>query len=180
MAEVAEIRSGCLSGVPERNCRQLLGKIASDNSKEEGLELVLLALVDHVDAHVNLIARIGAFVHLHDAALENVVVTETKQLSDGGVPGTRDITQMHAFAADAAYISGLEKATRESQWTAIASTAHGRTQTATATPTTCSVIFSSISSFATSGTSGFAILEESDAHRGRKRRAPRKRIAHHE
>lgn len=130
MAEVAEIRSGCLSGVPERNRRQLPGKIASDDSKEEGLELVLLALVDHVDAHMNLIARIGAFVHLHDAALENVVVPETKQLSDGGVPGTRDIAQMHAFAADAAYISGLEKATREPQWTATASTAHGRTQTA--------------------------------------------------
>ena len=47
----------------------------------------------------------------------------------------------------------------------------------TATPTTRSVIFSSISPFVTSGTSGFAILEESDAHRGRKRRASRKRIA---
>lgn len=130
MAEVAEIRSGCLSEAPERNRRQLPGKIASDDSKEEGLELVLLALVDHVDAHMNLIVRIGAFVHLHDAALENVVVAETKQLSDGGVPGTRDIAQMHAFAADAAYINGFEKATREPQWTATASTAHGRTQTA--------------------------------------------------
>lgn len=130
MAEVAKSRSGCLSGVLERNRRQLPGKIASNDSKGGGLELVLLVLVDHVDAHVNLIARIGAFVHLHDAALENVVVTETKQLGDGGVPGTRDIAQMHAFAADAAYISGLEKATREPQWTATASTAHGRTQTA--------------------------------------------------
>lgn len=130
MAEVAKIRSGCLSGVPERNRRQLPGKIASDDSKEEGLELVLLAIVDHVDAHMNLTARIGAFVHLHDAALKNVVVPETKQLSDGGVPSTRDIAQMHAFAADAAYISGFEKTTRESQWTATASTAHGRTQTA--------------------------------------------------
>ena len=180
MAEVAEIRSGCLSRVPERNRRQLPGKIASDDSKEEGLELVLLALVDHVDAHVNLIARIGAFVHLHDAALENVVVAETKQLSDGGVPGTRDIAQMHAFAADAAYISGFEKATREPQWTATASTPMVEHKPPTATPTTRSVIFSSISPFVTSGTSGFAILEESDAHRGRKRRAPRKRIAHHE
>lgn len=97
MAEVAEVLSDCLSGVPERNRCQLPGKIASDDSKEEGLELVLLALVDHVDAHVNLIARIGAFVRLHDAALENVAVAETKQLSDGGVPCTRDIAQMHAF-----------------------------------------------------------------------------------
>lgn len=130
MAEVAEVRSGCLSGAPERNRRHLPGKIANDDSKEEGLELALLALVDHVDARMDLIARIGAFVHLHDAALENVVVAETKQLSDGGVPGTRDIAQMHAFAADAAYISGFEKATREPQWTATASTAHDRTQTA--------------------------------------------------
>lgn len=130
MAEVAEIRSGCLSGVPERNRRQLPGKIASDDSKEEGLELVLLALVDHVDAHVNPIARIGAFVHLHDAALENVVVAETKQLSDGSVPCTRDIAQMHAFAADATYINWFEKTMRELRWTATASAAHGRTQTA--------------------------------------------------
>lgn len=130
MAEVAEVRSGCLSGAPERNRRHLPGKIANDDSKEEGLELALLALVDHVDAHMDLIARIGAFVHLHDAALENVVVAETKQLSDGGVPGTRDITQMHAFAADATYISGFEKTTREPQWTATASTVHGRAQTA--------------------------------------------------
>lgn len=130
MAEVAEIRSGCLSGVLERNRRQLPGIIASNDSKGGGLELVLLVLVDHVDAHVNLIARIGAFVHLHDAALENVVVTETKQLGDGGVPGTRDIAQMHTFAADASYISEFEKATREPQWTATASTVHGRTQTA--------------------------------------------------
>lgn len=130
MAEVAEVRSGCLSGAPERNRRHLPGKIANDDSKEEGLELALLALVDHVDAHMDLIARIGAFVHLHDAALENVVVAETKQLSDGGVPGTRDIAQMHAFAADATYISGFEKTTREPQWTATASTVHGRAQTA--------------------------------------------------
>lgn len=130
MAEVAEVRSGCLSGAPERNRRHLPGKIANNDSKEEGLELALLALVDHVDAHMDLIARIGAFVHLHDAALENVVVAETKQLSDGGVPGTRDIAQMHAFAADATYISGFEKTTREPQWTATASTVHGRAQTA--------------------------------------------------
>lgn len=130
MAEVAEVRSGCLSGAPERNRRHLPGKIANDDSKEEGLELALLALVDHVDTHMDLIARIGAFVHLHDAALENVVVAETKQLSDGGVPGTRDIAQMHAFAADATYISGFEKTTREPQWTATASTVHGRAQTA--------------------------------------------------
>lgn len=130
MAEVAEVRSGCLSGAPERNRRHLPGKIANDDSKEEGLELALLALVDHVDAHMDLIARIGAFVHLHDAALENVVVAETKQLSDGGVPGTRDIAQMHAFAADTTYISGFEKTTREPQWTATASTVHGRAQTA--------------------------------------------------
>ena len=130
MAEVAEVRSGCLSGAPERNRRHLPGKIANDDSKEEGLELALLALVDYVDAHMDLIARIGAFVHLHDAALENVVVAETKQLSDGGVPGTRDIAQMHAFAADATYISGFEKTTREPQWTATTSTVHGRAQTA--------------------------------------------------
>lgn len=130
MAEVAKIRSGCLSGVLERNRRQLPGKIASDDSKEEGLELVLLALVDHVDAHVNLTARIGAFVHLHDAALENVVVAETKQLSDGGVPGTQNVTKMHALTANATYISGFEKTTREPQWTATASTVHGRAQTA--------------------------------------------------
>ena len=75
---MAEIRSGCLSGVPERNRRQLPGKVASDDFKEERLELVLLALIDYVDAHMNLIARIGAFVHFHDAALENVVVAETE------------------------------------------------------------------------------------------------------